>query len=244
MTDALDLTLNPGLLSETVTLLERRIGERFPEARLRKVAAQLIPITEKTVERTEFIHRPIFLLRCLVAALWIAVIGSLVMIPVYIRDTGKVSKVTDLIQVVEPALGIAFFVTAFLVFVTSLETRIKRRRALQAMHELRSIAHVIDMMQLTKDPVSVLHPARRTASSPQRTMTPFELSRYLDYCTEMLAVISKIATLYVVNFPDDVAVSAVDDVENLTAGLSRKIWQKIMILDRQASEEASQAPAS
>jgi hypothetical protein len=33
-------------------------------------------------------------------------------------------------------------------------------------------------------------------------------------------------------FDDPVTLSAVNDVENLTAGLSRKIWQKIMILDR------------
>ena len=30
-----------------------------------------------------------------------------------------------------------------------------------------------------------------TPSSPLRRMTPFELTRYLDYCSEMLAIISK-----------------------------------------------------
>jgi hypothetical protein len=62
-------------------------------------------------------------------------------------------------------------------------------------------------------------------------MTPFEHNRYLDYCSEMLALVGKIAALYVQTFPDERAVSAVNDVEELTSGLSRKIWQKIMVLN-------------
>jgi hypothetical protein len=44
-------------------------------------------------------------------------------------------------------------------------------------------------------------------------------------------LISKIAALYVQGFQDTVLLDAVDDVEDLTAGLSRKIWQKITILE-------------
>jgi hypothetical protein len=57
------------------------------------------------------------------------------------------------------------------------------------------------------------------------------LNRYLDYCSESLALISKIAALYVQGFQDPVLLDAVDDVEDLTAGFSRKIWQKITILE-------------
>jgi hypothetical protein len=62
-------------------------------------------------------------------------------------------------------------------------------------------------------------------------MTPFELNRYLDYCSDALALISKIAALYAQSFQDPVLLDAVDDVEDLTAGFSRKIWQKITILE-------------
>jgi len=91
---------------------------------------------------------------------------------------------------------------------------------------------IVDMHQLTKDPDNVLARGPDTASSPKRTLTAFELTRYLDYCTELLAIISKVAALYVQQFDDPVTLSAVNDVEELTNGLSRKIWQKIMILDR------------
>jgi hypothetical protein len=69
-------------------------------------------------------------------------------------------------------------------------------------------------------------------------MTRFELGRYLDYCTELLSLISKIAALYVQRFDDEVTLGAVNEVESLTSGLSKKIWQKIMILDSATAGEA------
>jgi hypothetical protein len=74
-----------------------------------------------------------------------------------------------------------------------------------------------------------------TPVSPPRTYTPFELQRYLDYCSEMLALISKIAVLYVQDSADSETVAIVDDIEDLTNGLSRKIWQKIMLIERNPS---------
>jgi len=64
--------------------------------------------------------------------------------------------------------------------------------------------------------------------------TAFELSRYLDYCSEMLSVISKAAALYVQEFDDPITLEAVNDVEQLTGSLSQKLWLKIDILERVA----------
>jgi len=96
--------------------------------------------------------------------------------------------------------------------------------------ELRSIAHIIDMHQLSKDPERVVSTLAMTDVSPQIDMTPAELVRYLDYCSEMLALTGKLAALYVQNFNDTVALAAVNEVESLTTGLSRKIWQKMMVM--------------
>ena len=67
--------------------------------------------------------------------------------------------------------------------------------------------------------------------------------RYLDFCSEMLSSISKVAALYVQDFPHPVALTAVDEVETMTTGLSRKIWQKIDILEQVVSAERRVAPA-
>src|SRR4029078_4760590 len=116
-------------------------------------------------------------------------------------------------------------------FLVTWETRIKRARALRAIHELRAMAHIVDMHQLTKDPERAFNIGSDTASSPKRVLSPFELSRYLGYCTETLSLISKIAALYVQGFQDSVVLDALDDMEDLTMGIARKIWQKIALID-------------
>jgi hypothetical protein len=58
-----------------------------------------------------------------------------------------------------------------------------------------------------------------------------ELSRYLDYCSELLSITSKIAALYIQKFSDGVVLEAVSDVETLCAGLGQKIWQKLDIAE-------------
>jgi hypothetical protein len=96
---------------------------------------------------------------------------------------------------------------------------------------------VIDMHQLTKDPEQLLSPGRGTSSSPKRTLDRFELGRYLDYCTEMLALISKVAALYVQDIDDPQVLNAVNDIQGLTTGLSANIWQKIVLVDTLTSRE-------
>ena len=180
------------------------------------------------------VRRPIRSLRVAVLLLVVLTVGVIVAVPILIGKWGEIRTTFGFIDVLEPALGVVFFLTAFMVFLLSLEVRAKRRRALSALHELRALAHIVDMHQLTKDPGSLLAERLDTPSSPKRGLTPFLIGRYFDYCSEMLSLISKVAALYVQDFPDHVAISAVDEIENLTTGLSRKIWQKVTVLNDNA----------
>lgn len=53
----------------------------------------------------------------------------------------------------------------------------------------------------------------------------------------MLSLTGKVAALYAQNFRDTVVLSAVNELESLTTGLCRKIWQKIMILRKFENSE-------
>src|SRR5258707_503135 len=97
--------------------------------------------------------------------------------------------------------------------------RLRDRIAERFPDSVRSFAHVVDMHQLTKDPTVVL--GTPTASSPVRRMSEFELSRYLDYCAEMLALIAKLAALYAARMQDPAVITAVNEVEELTSDLGR-----------------------
>jgi hypothetical protein len=145
------------------------------------------------------------------------------------------------VGVLEAALSAAFFIGASLLFLLTWESRMRHNRTIEAVHELRALAHVVDMHQLTKDPPMLLGggdaaaPAAAAAAvaAPPRTYTPFELQRYLDYCSEMLALISKIGVLYVQDSTDAATIAVVDEIEDLTNSLSRKCWQKIILIQRQ-----------
>jgi hypothetical protein len=149
-----------------------------------------------------------------------------------LRLPTSVSALSDVVQLFEASINDIVFVGIAVYFLLSIERRLKRRRALAVIHELRSLAHVVDMHQLTKDPEQLLSPEPTTASSPEREMTSAQLGRYLDYCSELLSVTSKLAALLVQYFNDEVVLSAVDEIEGLTTGLQSKIWQKIRLLQR------------
>ena len=225
-------SLNPEHIIRTIAQLRDRIQERFPNSGLSKVGAELHQIGTEAVDRSAWIARPLLPLRIAIGSL-VALVGAIVLLALVSLKVSKLwESFADFVQAVEAGINDIVFIGITIFFLVTLEGRIKRRRALKAVHELRALAHIIDMHQLTKDPHAITNPAGSTKSSPKRTLTDFELSRYLDYCSEMLSLIGKVAALYVQRFDDPVALSAVDQIEDLTTGLSRKIWQKIMIINQ------------
>lgn len=219
----------------TIETLSRRIGERFPGAGLNRVCDELLTIARESQKRTAWIAKPQRSLRFLTGVLVTVIIGGLASLLANASWPRNGFDLVVLVQVSEAGLNVFLLLSAAILFLVTAETRIKRRRALKAIHELRALAHVIDMHQLTKDPERLLARRATTPSSPKHNLSPFELGRYLDYCSEMLSLIGKLAALYVQKFDDPVALAAVNEVEDLTAGLSRKIWQKIMIINADAS---------
>jgi hypothetical protein len=228
--------LDASHLIQTAAVLVRRIQERFPQSGLVTVASELHAVALEAAEFARWLGRPLYGLRvavgCVVALLFGGVVWGFSFVPMEVRASG----VTDVAQLMESGVNDVVFLGIAVFFLVGLEARIKRRKALGALHVLRSLAHIVDMHQLTKDPERLLTPERDTLSSPKRTMTPFQLTRYLDYCSEILALTGKLGALYVQDFDDADTVSAAASIEALTVGLSQKIWQKIVVLDRTATD--------
>ena len=222
-------TLEPGKIISTIETLERRISERFPGSGLAYVCTDLIALSRDTAVRAELIARRSLGLRALI---WLAVIAGVSLLTAVAYTIFTSTKTNDdlygTLQGIDSGFNILVLTGATLFFVWSLEARMKQRKALAALHEFRSIVHVIDMHQLTKDPNML--GAARTSASPDRDLTPFELVRYLDYCSEMLSLTAKLAALYAEKLSDPVVVDTVGDIERLTSDLSSKIWQKITIV--------------
>ena len=227
------LSLDPERIIYTISQLQHRIDERFPDSSLGRLCGSLLAIGEETKGRLDQVERPNLWLRTatwLMAALVIAGVAAAVWAVILEAQAGFDSAFTA-IQVMESGIQDVVFIGIGLVFLVTAENRLRRRQALAFIRELRAVAHIVDMHQLTKDPDRLLHPGEDTQSSPKRTLSVTELGRYLDYCSELLSLTSKLAALYAERFSDSVVLQAVDEVEALTTGLSRKIWQKIMILE-------------
>jgi hypothetical protein len=229
------MILRSGPVVETIERLVARIFERFGDCGLYRVCAQLHAIAKKDTRRAVSIGRRYIWLRVLVfsiLAAGIAVLGWMLMLIDFSRTAAD--SVYSAAQGIEAAANLTILVGAAVVFLLRLEERLKRRRALAALHELRSIVHVIDMHQLTKDPSKFMVRAN-TPSSPPLVLNEFQMTRYLDYCSEMLSLTSKVAVLFGQSLEDQAVAEVVSDIERVSAGLSQKIWQKIMILQELAT---------
>jgi hypothetical protein len=234
--------LNPDEIVTTLEMLQQRIAERFPESHLAQFCKELVQVAHKAVQRSRWIRKPLLPLRLGLTLLVAGLVGVLIFTIDGISLSRAIPDVGELLQSLEAALSSIVLLGAAMFFLLTLEIRVKRRRALKAIYELRAMVHIVDMHQLTKDPMDPRLVGTKTVSSPDRRMTAFELSRYLDYCSELLAMIGKIGALYVHEFTDSVVISAVDGLQHQTDGITQKIWHKMRIVDRIiASEEVAKA---
>jgi hypothetical protein len=234
-------TLDSEKIIETLRKLQARIAERFPGSGLLRVAGVLARTAEATSAEVTRIARPNLALRMMVGLL-IALFATIVMwLGAEALGLEATYELTSIMQGIDAGVSLLIVTGGVAYYLSTLEARWRNDRALKGLHELRSIVHVIDMHQLTKDPSAYGIP--RTSSSPERTMTPDELQRYLSYCSELLSLASKVAALYADKLRDPVVVEAVGDIERLTTDLSQKMWQKIEFMEERLHDpHAHSAP--
>jgi hypothetical protein len=225
--------LDPVAVAATARAVADRVSARFPDRQLRVVATEVQTAVErvKSVEQNHPWHR-IIKWFCVTVAVLVLIVSA-VGLAVVIRDVVAQSQRNDSfawVSLLESALNDIVFAGVAIGFLLTVANRLVRRTILQELHGLRSLAHVIDMHQLTKDPERFLSQPAPTDASVVQTMTASELGRYLDYCSELLSIVSKTAALYAQISTDPVVLDTVSEIESLTNGLARKIWQKISML--------------
>jgi hypothetical protein len=224
-------SLDPRHIILTAERLDLRIAERFPDSGLRRVAGELLALARDVERATTELSAPIWWLRGLVGIAIAAVAAVFLFVGTFLSFDRISTGAFDFAQGVEASLNTLIFAGLGFLALIGAEERIKRRRVSRQLHGLRSLIHVIDMHQLTKDPSALSASFTPTEHSPKRLMSAPDLLRYLDYCSEMLSITGKLAALYAQAVNDDVVANAVNDIETLGSNLSRKIWQKITLID-------------
>jgi len=222
--------LDSGYVEETVRRLEARIRARFPERRLGDAAHSLmtaVPQIHQGFEASKSRRR--HLRWATRAASAVVVLVALVAL----RDPvlhGTASS-ADWLPIIESTVNDLVFGSIAVFFLWALPERLERRTLLDLLHRLRSLAHVVDMHQLDKDPEQARPDYHPTSVSPtRRIMDAEELHHYLDYCSELVSLIAKTAALCAERTSDPVVLGTVSEIETVTAHMSSKIWQKISLL--------------
>lgn len=225
--------LDPARVAATARSVCDRIQARFPERQLRLVAREVLDAVERaSTAQQRPLHRRLAALGCTVLAALLSIVSVIAVLIVArdaLRGAGQRASF-DWLPVIESAINDVAFAAIGVYFLVTLGGRLERRALLAELHRLRSLAHVVDMHQLTKDPERLLSQPEPTAASVSPAMTPSDLGRYLDYCSELLSLVAKAAALYAQHSTDALVLDTVSEIEALTVGLSRKVWQKIALL--------------
>jgi hypothetical protein len=226
--------LESAYVADTVQRLEGRIRARFPDRRLGNVAAELattVPLIQEGFERSKARRRQVRWFSRLTSAVVVLLVLTALVLALRDPFTRGTDSSYDWVPLVESTVNDLVFAAIAVFFLWAMPERLERRTLLDLLHRLRSLAHVVDMHQLDKDPEQARADYQPTAASPERRiMNAEELHHYFDYCSELVSLIAKTAALCAERTSDAVVLHTVSEIETLAAQMSQKIWQKISLL--------------
>lgn len=221
-------------VADTVGRLEARIRARFPDRRLGNVAGELgaaVPEISDGFEQSKARRAQVRLVSRVTSA--VVVLVAVVALALALRDafTRGTENSFDWVYLAESLINDLVFTAIAVFFLWAMPERLERRTLLDLLHRLRSLAHVVDMHQLDKDPEQARSDYHPTDVSPERRIMDAEgLHHYFDYCSELVSLIAKTAALCAERTSDPVVLGTVSNLETLAAQMSQKIWQKISLL--------------
>lgn len=232
VTPSLD-RLDADLVQVSIAHLGQRIAARFPARNLVQVAAQLTDLADEVEDTSGASRTRLRIARWVSTVLGLAITAATVLIVIAVLRQVRVELAggsADWVPLVESGINDVVFAGIAIWFLIALPARFERARILALLHRLRSLAHVIDMHQLTKDPEHLNPSYSPTGASVRDPMSREEMALYLDYCSELLSLTGKVAALCAEASEDDVILDTVAGVESLTSDLAARIWQKISLL--------------
>lgn len=223
--------LSASAVQATVVRLRERIEARFPTRGLARVAVELTRLAaDVSVGAAGARARLRWVRLASRVGVVLVVIATLVALALAMQDAGRVDSSVAWLPLIESAINDLVFAAIAVFFLHALPNRVERGQLLDLLHRLRSLAHIVDMHQLTKDPERLRDDFVTTRASPDLDLDRAGMEHYLDYCSELLSLIGKVAALCAEESRDPVVLDTVSTVETLTTGMSRKIWQKISLL--------------
>lgn len=212
--------LDPSRIVETAENLARAIDERLPGSNLSGLGHELVQIAHGSEERADRARQPIYAVRAASLASIAASAALLAVIGLHVHTRWEFATITEVFEATDAGFNLIAILAGALWFFGSFEARIKRRRVLESIEELREFIHVIDVTQLYYTPDLYRPDAEPTLGGRKLDYT------YLLFCTQMLAVIGNLAPLYARGATGDAVLRASSDVELLANSITVKLQAK------------------
>jgi len=228
-------TINPTKLVLTISKMAERVEEHFPGSGLSSLASEITEVAEGTVARVAEIKKPRIALRFTVGVMVILALASPLICSFLLSFREEVTNLGEFLQATDAGLHMLLLLAGGIVFLIGMENRMRRNQALEALAEFRSLAHLVDLHQINKDPGLDGSPAPENDTRTVRS--DHELAFYLDYSGDLLSIVGKLSAYYAQNLQDRVILDAVTEIETLTSTLSNKLWLKILVLREMMSTQ-------
>ena len=140
----------------------------------RQLEGLVLTVDRQTDESAARVRRTRLLARVVSAVIVAASAFALVLVLADAADEGP-SQSFDWLPLIESTINDVVFAAIAVLFLWALPERLERRGRLALLHQLRSLAHVIDVHQLSEDPEQVFASYRPTPASVKTDLTPEQL---------------------------------------------------------------------
>ncbi|MDP6891073.1 MAG: hypothetical protein QF471_07060 [Phycisphaerales bacterium] len=221
-------------LRMTLSKIRQALRDEFATRQLPREIENLELLTEKDVSRLAKDKRNHWKWPCLASIPPIGLCTFLLLF-FYLRpgfaSSGKEPSVTlhDSIEMLDGLFN--YLVSSALgVYVCwQLAAWLRRRKPLKVLHNIRSLAQIMDQLQSNK---TVIDRGEVSLSLAQRV-------HYLEATERSITIAGKIASTLLINHNDRIIIDEVTEIEQACNSMAIRIWQKIAVLNQQRLAEGS-----
>ena len=234
-------SLDHDKLLGSIESISQRILARFPPSGLGEVSVEVLAAAKYCLSEVREIQRPLWKQRAVVAGSVVALM-LLPAVPGFAMNFPvRFENLAEFLQATDAGFNIVLLLAGGVLFLISMESRTKRNRTLKALNQLRALAHVVDMHQLSKEPGAQVDPRapRLPGRRPPVIRNQGDLWHYLTFCGDLLAVLGKLAACFAEAVTDRSVLDSINEIEMLCTALSRKIWHKMSIVKPPGLEGAA-----
>lgn len=192
----------------------------FPTSTLNNTCESMLTISREINRTIKEVNKRNYIVTGLLCILSVLIFSSITYTWKKLNITFTEINVSDFVQMFDASFSFLILLGSGALFLISYQSKARKKKLTRAISKLTGLAHVIEAHQLSKDPHS--HPFQDDE----------QLIKYLGHCSDLLALTSKIGFLYVQAFDDPETQAVESGLENLISGISRKVWQKIMIIQK------------